>query len=41
MVAAVGAGASAVLAASIFHERELTVGALKRELTSLGLEVRP
>jgi len=40
MVEAVGAGATAVLAASIFHFGELTVGALKEQLASLGLEVR-
>jgi imidazoleglycerol phosphate synthase cyclase subunit len=40
MVEAVGAGASAVLAASIFHFGELTVRALKTQLASLGLEVR-
>jgi len=37
---AVGAGASAVLAASIFHFGELTVRALKEQLAGLGLEVR-
>jgi len=38
--AAVGAGASAVLAASIFHDLELEVGDLKSHLRSTGLEVR-
>jgi imidazole glycerol-phosphate synthase subunit HisF len=37
---AVAAGASAVLAASIFHFGDLTVRALKTRLASLGLEVR-
>jgi cyclase len=37
---AVAAGASAVLAASIFHFGDLTVRALKTQLASLGLEVR-
>jgi imidazoleglycerol phosphate synthase cyclase subunit len=40
MVAAVAAGASAVLAASIFHFGELTVAELKARLAALGLEVR-
>ena len=40
MVEAVRAGASAVLAASIFHFGELTVRALKSQLAMLGLEVR-
>ncbi len=38
---AIRAGADAVLAASIFHEGEWTVGALKVELARLGVEVRP
>jgi cyclase len=40
MRAAVGAGASAVLAASIFHFGDLTVSALKVQLAALGMEVR-
>jgi imidazole glycerol-phosphate synthase subunit HisF len=40
MVEAVNAGASAVLAASIFHYGEYTVDGLKEELAELGLEVR-
>ena len=38
---AIAAGADAVLAASIFHDREYTVGALKRELKAMGVEIRP
>jgi imidazoleglycerol phosphate synthase cyclase subunit len=34
------AGASAVLAASIFHDRTTTVAAIKDELAELGVEVR-
>ncbi|MFO7610615.1 MAG: imidazole glycerol phosphate synthase subunit HisF [Candidatus Krumholzibacteriia bacterium] len=41
MAAAVGAGADAVLAASIFHDGVWTVGDLKRELAARGVEVRP
>jgi len=41
MVAAVRAGADAVLAASIFHYGEYTVAALKKELAASGVEVRP
>lgn len=41
MVAAIRAGAEAVLAASIFHDGDTTVEALKRRLNSLGVEVRP
>lgn len=41
MVEALGAGADAVLAASIFHYGEYTVGALKAELAAAGVEVRP
>ena len=37
---AVVAGADAVLAASVFHNGELTVGDVKRELTASGIEVR-
>lgn len=40
MVAAIRAGADAVLAASIFHEGQYTVGSLKEDLEKLGLEVR-
>ncbi len=40
-VAAFGAGADAVLAASIFHDRDTTVGELKRALAACGVEVRP
>ena len=39
--AALEAGASAVLAASLFHEGDLTVLDLKTELRACGLEVRP
>ncbi|MHC4986493.1 MAG: HisA/HisF-related TIM barrel protein, partial [Planctomycetota bacterium] len=38
---AVSAGATGLLAASIFHDADLTVGELKRDLRSLGVEVRP
>ncbi len=41
MAEAVEAGATGLLAASIFHEADLTVGDLKRDLKALGLEVRP
>jgi imidazoleglycerol phosphate synthase cyclase subunit len=40
-VAAFGAGADAVLAASIFHDLDTTVGDLKRTLAACGVEVRP
>ncbi|MEM1422374.1 MAG: imidazole glycerol phosphate synthase subunit HisF [Planctomycetota bacterium] len=40
MVEALRAGADAVLAASIFHERDMTVGALKAELARSGVRVR-
>jgi len=40
MAAALGAGASAVLAASILHDGETTVTDLKRELALAGVEVR-
>lgn len=40
MVAAIRAGAEAVLAASIFHDGDTTVEALKRRLRVLGVEVR-
>ncbi|WP_022880804.1 imidazole glycerol phosphate synthase subunit HisF [Gryllotalpicola ginsengisoli] len=38
---AIAAGADAVLAASVFHYGELTVGEVKDELREAGLEVRP
>lgn len=38
--AALGAGASAVLAASIFHDGETTVESMKQALVKEGLEVR-
>ncbi len=38
---ALQAGATAVLAASIFHDGDTTVGAIKKELALRGLEVRP
>lgn len=37
---AIHAGAGAVLAASIFHDGEITVAEVKNGLTALGLEVR-
>jgi cyclase len=37
---AVTAGADAVLAASVFHSGELTIGAVKRALVEEGIEVR-
>ncbi|MFO7690631.1 MAG: imidazole glycerol phosphate synthase subunit HisF [Cryobacterium sp.] len=37
---AIRAGADAVLAASVFHTRELTIGEVKAELASAGLPVR-
>ncbi len=40
MVDAFRAGADAVLAASIFHDAELTVGAVKSRLAAAGVEVR-
>lgn len=40
LAAALEAGASAVLAASIFHQRRLTVAAAKKELAALGLPMR-
>ena len=39
--AAVGAGADAVLAASLFHFGELTIGEVKAELAAAGHVVRP
>ena len=41
MVAAIAAGADAVLAASIFHFKETTVGEVKAELLAAGIPVRP
>jgi cyclase len=38
---AIEAGADAVLAASVFHYGELTIGDVKGALTAAGLEVRP
>ncbi|GAA4172601.1 imidazole glycerol phosphate synthase subunit HisF [Gryllotalpicola koreensis] len=40
-VPAVQAGADAVLAASVFHYGELTIGEVKGELRAAGIEVRP
>lgn len=40
LVAAFAAGADAVLAASMFHDRDTTVGEVKRYLAECGLEVR-
>ncbi len=40
MIAAIEAGASAVLAASILHDAHTTVASLKKELALAGLEVR-
>ena len=39
-VPAIAAGADAVLAASVFHSGEMTIGDVKRELAQAGLEVR-
>lgn len=39
-VPAIEAGADAVLAASVFHNQELTVGDVKRELAAAGIAVR-
>lgn len=41
LIEALRAGASAVLAASIFHYGEYTVASLKKALAESGLEVRP
>ena len=41
LVDAARAGASAVLAASIFHDGDTTVAALKAELARAGLTIRP
>ncbi len=40
MIDAIRAGADAVLAASIFHDGDLTVGDVKLEMARAGLEVR-
>ena len=40
LLQAVRAGADAVLAASIFHQAEITVGEIKRYLGDAGIEVR-
>lgn len=40
MVEAFQHGAHAVLAASIFHDKNMTVGDVKRDLAGLGIEVR-
>ena len=40
MRTALDAGASAVLAASIFHDAETTVAEVKRDLAALGVPVR-
>jgi imidazole glycerol phosphate synthase subunit HisF len=40
MIDVLDAGADAVLAASIFHDGETTVGALKENLAARGVEVR-
>ena len=41
MADALRVGASAVLAASIFHEHDLTPAQVKSTLQDLGIEVRP
>jgi len=41
LVQAITAGASAVLAASIFHENQFTISSLKEHLAAAGVEVRP
>jgi len=41
LVAALTAGADAVLAASLFHFGELTIGAVKAALAAAGYPVRP
>jgi imidazoleglycerol phosphate synthase cyclase subunit len=40
MAEAINGGADAVLAASIFHDREYTIGEVKRHLADDGIEVR-
>jgi cyclase len=39
-VPAIQAGADAVLAASVFHQGELTIEQVKDELAAAGMEVR-
>jgi imidazoleglycerol phosphate synthase cyclase subunit len=41
MLGALRAGANAVLAASIFHEKDTTIARLKEYLAGAGMEVRP
>lgn len=41
LIEALEAGATAVLAASIFHDGDMTVGDVKAALIAAGLEVRP
>ena len=41
MAEAVAAGATGLLAASIFHYRQWTAGRLKDQLATMGVEVRP
>lgn len=41
MSQALGAGAQAVLAATLFHDRAYTVAAVKSRLAELGWEIRP
>lgn len=41
LAAAAGAGAQALLAASMFHDGDFTVAEVKRALRELGVEVRP
>src|SRR3712207_8362745 len=38
--AAIEAGADAVLAASVFHNGDMTIGDVKRELSAAGMAVR-
>jgi len=39
-VDAIGAGAEAVLAAGVFHRREITIGEIKRVMAAAGVPVR-
>ncbi len=41
LIEAIRAGADAVLAASIFHDGEFTVGMVKNAMADAGIEVRP
>ena len=41
VAAAIEAGADAVLAASLFHDDQLDIRVLKRDLASRGITVRP